>query len=224
MVSTAATQSANTAATASATTGNDALAKLSGDYTMFLKLLTSQMTNQDPLNPMDTSQYTQQLVQYSQVEQSIQQSSTLKDILARLSSQDMIQASSLIGRTVSYDSAATGLTAQAPANWSWTSAKPPASLSVTITNAAGQNVDVRTLDASAKSFSWDGTLANGTRAPDGLYSLSVAAKDASGEAITSTVSSHGVVQAVSLVDGALRLMVNGQSQDAGALLNIKSDS
>ncbi|CAA9508557.1 MAG: Flagellar basal-body rod modification protein FlgD [uncultured Sphingomonas sp.] len=42
-----------------------------GDFTMFLKLLTTQMQNQDPLSPMDTSQYTQQLVQYSQVEQSI---------------------------------------------------------------------------------------------------------------------------------------------------------
>ena len=51
---------------------------------MFLKLLTTQMQNQDPLSPMDTSQYTQQLVQYSQVEQSIQQNSTLKDILSSL--------------------------------------------------------------------------------------------------------------------------------------------
>lgn len=62
---------------------NPAAARL-GDFDMFLKLLTTQMQHQDPLSPMDTAQYTQQLVQYSQVEQSIQQTALLKEILARL--------------------------------------------------------------------------------------------------------------------------------------------
>lgn len=54
------------------TTQSNALSKLATDSTMFLKLLTTQMQNQDPLDPMDTSEYTAQLVQFSQVEQSIQ--------------------------------------------------------------------------------------------------------------------------------------------------------
>ncbi|MFC3215244.1 flagellar hook assembly protein FlgD [Novosphingobium panipatense] len=79
-------------ATAGATSG------LLADYNLFLKLLTTQMTNQDPLDPMDTSEYTAQLVQYSQVEQSIQQTGKLDDIMSQLLSQQMAQASSYIGR------------------------------------------------------------------------------------------------------------------------------
>jgi len=85
------------------------LAGLSKDYTMFLKLLTTQMQHQDPLDPMDTSEYTQQLVQYSQVEQSIQQTGALKDILSQLGAQQMSQASSFIGREARFDSAVAGL-------------------------------------------------------------------------------------------------------------------
>ncbi|WPR54578.1 flagellar hook capping FlgD N-terminal domain-containing protein [Streptomyces sp. S399] len=65
---------------------------IKADFNMFLKLLTTQMQNQDPLSPMDTSQYTQQLVQYSQVEQSVQQNTTLNSILSNLSNQGLTQA------------------------------------------------------------------------------------------------------------------------------------
>lgn len=214
------TQTIPNAAPPAASTGTDALAKLSGDYTMFLKLLTSQMTNQDPLDPMDTSQYTQQLVQYSQVEQSIQQSGTLKDILARLSGQDMIQASSLIGRTVSFSGPTTGLSAQTPASWTWTSARAVTTLSATITDAAGKAVDSRTLDPASGRFDWDGTLANGSRAPDGAYTLALTALDASGNPIATTIGGTGTVQSVSLVGNDLSLTINGVAQGARALTNI----
>ena len=70
---------------ASGGTGTTSLAKISGDYTMFLKLLTTQMQHQDPLSPMDTAQYTQQLVQFSQVEQAITQTGVLREIRDGLS-------------------------------------------------------------------------------------------------------------------------------------------
>lgn len=205
---------------APAASSDNALAKLSGDYTMFLKLLTTQMTNQDPLNPMDTSQYTQQLVQYSQVEQSIQQSATLKDILARLSSQDMIQTSSLIGRTVSYNDPSAGLTATAPAQWSWTSDRPPASLTASISDANGTIVDVRTLDPASGAFSWDGILANGARARDGSYTLSLNGLDNLGTAIPNHITGVGIVQGVSLRDNILSMTVNGQSFTASSLQDV----
>ncbi|MBB6122761.1 flagellar hook assembly protein FlgD [Sphingobium subterraneum] len=182
-----------------APSASNALAKLSGDYTLFLKLLTSQMTNQDPLDPMDTSQYTQQLVQYSQVEQSIQQSGTLKDILARLSSQDMIQASSLIGRAVSFDGSTAGLTSAAPARWTWTTAQRPTTLSATITDASGAVVDSRILDPASTSLDWDGMLPHGMRAPDGAYILALQALDAGGTSLPVTMSSRGTVSAVFVV-------------------------
>lgn len=197
-------------ASSSATTGQSGgIAQLSQDYTMFLKLLSTQMQNQDPLDPMDTSQYTQQLVQYSQVEQSIQQSGLLKDILGRLSSQDLTQASALIGRQIQYDGATAGLSADTPAHWTWSAARTPAKLTATISDAAGRAIETRTLDPAATTFDWNGALSGGGTAPAGVYSLALTATDSSGSAIAATVGGTGLVSSVSQQGGALGLSVNG---------------
>ena len=115
-----------TSATAAKTTTAAAAGTL--NQSDFLKLMTAQMQNQDPLDPMDTSEYTNQLVQFSQVEQTIQQTGTLRDILSRLSTQDMAQASGFIGREAQFASPVSGLSADAPATWGYSSARPAASL------------------------------------------------------------------------------------------------
>ena len=101
------------------------------DFNMFLKLLTTQMQNQDPLDPMDTSQYTQQLVQYSQVEQSIQHTGLLRDLLSRMPSNDMTQASGLIGREAEFESGVAGLS-DGPARWSWSLDRNAASITAEV--------------------------------------------------------------------------------------------
>lgn len=198
-----------TAASPTTSGQSGGIAQLSQDYTMFLKLLSTQMQNQDPLDPMDTSQYTQQLVQYSQVEQSIQQSGLLKDILGRLSSQDLAQASALIGHQIRYDGATAGLSADTPAHWTWSAARTPAKLTATITDAAGRTIDTRTLDPTATSLDWNGTLSGGGTAPAGVYSLALTATDSSGTAIAATVGGTGIVSSVSQQGGTLGLSVNG---------------
>lgn len=203
-------------------TGSAALSKTSADFNMFLKMLTTQMQNQDPLSPMDTSQYTQQLVQFSQVEQTIQQTQTLKDILTRLSTQDMAQASGFIGREAQFNSATAGLAGDAPATWGYSSAVEPAALVATITDASGSVVDTRALTPSGVSgrFAWDGTLANGKRAPDGAYTISFAAQDASGGALPVKTTSIGTVKDVVAADGSFSLGVNGVQLPAAALLRV----
>ncbi|WP_204269743.1 hypothetical protein, partial [Klebsiella michiganensis] len=81
----------------------------------------------------DTTQYTQQLVQYSQVEQSMAQTTTLKSILSALGTQNLTQASSLIGRAVEVDSPVSGLTDTRAAQWSWSTPRDAASVVATIT-------------------------------------------------------------------------------------------
>jgi flagellar basal-body rod modification protein FlgD len=183
---------------------------IGADFNLFLKLLTAQMQNQDPLDPMDTSEYTQQLVQFSQVEQSIQQSGTLKDILAKLATQDMAQASSFIGREVRFDTPIAGL-GDAPATWSYTTASKPASLTATVTDASGKVVHTETLTPEdAARYSWDGKLASGDKAPNGTYTLSLKAKDAAGKDITAVINSIGTVKDVVSTDGTnVMLGVNG---------------
>jgi len=199
-----------------------ALARNSADFNMFLKMLTTQMQNQDPLDPMDTSQYTQQLVQFSQAEQTIQQTGTLKDILSRLTTQDMAQASGFIGREAQFASPVSGLSAAAPAQWSYSAGRPVASLVATITDAAGKVVDTRTLDASgaAGRFTWDGKLANGARAADGAYTLSLTGADAGGTAVPISVNSFGVVGEVVTANGAVSLGVNGVQIPASTLIRV----
>ena len=73
-----------TSSNPTATNSTDpALKQLSGNFSTFLNLLTTQLKNQDPTSPMDTNQFTQQLVMYSQVEQQIQSNSNLKTLIAQ---------------------------------------------------------------------------------------------------------------------------------------------
>src|SRR5688572_32958290 len=74
-------QQAKNSGTSTTKTGDDALASLSGDYTNFLTLLTAQLKNQDPLSPMDATQFTQQLVQFSAVEQQINGNKKLDQLI-----------------------------------------------------------------------------------------------------------------------------------------------
>ena len=189
---------------------DNGLAKLSSDYTLFLRLLTTQMQNQDPLSPMDSSQYTQQLVQYSQVEQSIQQTGALKDILSRLSAQDMMQASALIGREAHYDGPVAGLLNSAAAQWNWSLPAKPASLTAIISDASGHEIERRTLAPDATSLSWDGSLALGGTAPSGSYTLALDARDASDNPLTAQLGAAGLVSSVSRRDdGTVSLSING---------------
>lgn len=204
---------------------DNGLAKLSSDYTLFLRLLTTQMQNQDPLSPMDSSQYTQQLVQYSQVEQSIQQTGALKDILARLSAQDMMQASALIGSQAHYDGATAGLAAGSSAQWSWSFSTTPASLTAIISDASGHEIERRTLAPDATSLSWDGSLASGGAAPSGSYSLTLDARDANGNPLTAKISASGLVAAVSrLDDGTVSLSINGTAVSLSAVRDFSLSS
>ena len=215
---------ATTAATGQQTLAAAASDTTSGaDFNMFLKLLTTQMQNQDPLDPMKTSEYTQQLAQYSQIEQTVQQSGTLKNILDRLSTQDMAQASGMIGRNAVFDSAVSGLGAQ-PATWNYTPDRAVSSLVATVTDAQGNVVNAQTIapaDATGQ-YSWDGTRSDGSRAPDGSYTLAVNATDSSGNAVPVTVNGTGTIDAVSQSSGALAFTVNGASLPMSSLLRVTS--
>ncbi|MCC6481172.1 MAG: flagellar hook assembly protein FlgD [Sphingobium sp.] len=204
---------------------DNGLAKLSSDYTLFLRLLTTQMQNQDPLSPMDSSQYTQQLVQYSAVEQSIQQTGALKDILARLSAQDMMQASALIGKLADYDGAQAGLGAGAPASWSWSFEGTPASLTAVISDASGHVIERRSLSPDTRALRWDGALSSGGTAAPGGYALALDAKDASGNMLAARIGASGLVGSVSRADdGAVTLMVNGATVPLSAVRNFTAST
>lgn len=190
------------------------------DFNMFLKLLTTQMQNQDPLDPMDTSEYTQQLVQYSQVEQSMQQTGVLRDILSRLSAADMAQASGFIGREAEFATNVAGLTDK-PAEWSYSLPREAASITATVTDSTGRAVATKILEPGREGrFVWDGTQDNGGAAPHGTYTLALKALDASGNPISAGLRSVGVVDNVTSVSGNVMLGVNGVELPSSVLVSV----
>lgn len=218
MTTVSSTSSSSSDSTSAATTS------LLSDYNLFLKLLTTQMTNQDPLNPTDTSEYTQQLVQYSQVEQQIQQNGTLTDILSQLTSSQMAQYSSFIGKDARFDSAVAGL-GDAPAHWTYYVNGTPASVTATISDASGKVVQTVTLDPTSQgSYEWDGTKADGTTAATGAYTLAVTATDAAGNTLDTTINSIAKVSDVVTDGSTIMLGVNGIRMSVDGLVALAASS
>ncbi len=191
------------------------------EFNMFLRLLTTQLQNQDPLDPLKSNEYTQQLAQYSQLEQTIQGNDTLKSILTRLSSQDSAQALGLAGRDVVLAGAEAGLGA-GPATWRYTADRSLAAVSGTISDANGRVVQNVVLPAGSAggSYAWDGGLANGNRAAPGRYSLALRGTDASGAAVPITVNATGRVGDVTIDNGVVGLDINGTNQPFGAVVRV----
>lgn len=198
--------------TAAAGAPKAATATLTADFNMFLKLLTTQLQFQDPLDPMDTSEYTQQLVSYSQVEQAIQQTGRLDQILARLSGQDLASASSYIGREVTAYQPTAALDAGG-AQWFYDlkSNADVAKLSILDRNGLAVRQINGPTTAGRHEIAWDGSDGNGRRLPPGNYTLRVEALTAAGQGVAANVGTYGVVTGVEALAGDIILNLGATS-------------
>ena len=201
---------AGTGTTPPATTGssNAATAQLSSNFSTFLTLLTTQLKNQDPTSPMDSNQFTQQLVMYSQVEQQIDTNTNLKSLLAQGNSQAAALATTYLGKNVSVTSGQASLAGGA-ANWTYSLGSAAAATTLTVTNASGQIVfnGPGETASGAHAFAWNGKDNNGNALPDGSYKLSVAASDANGTAVSASVASAGTVSQIDMTSGTPLLVI-----------------
>ncbi|GAA3997311.1 flagellar hook assembly protein FlgD [Sphingomonas humi] len=143
-------------------------------------------------------------MQYSQVEQSIQQTGVLRNMLDKMSGDDLTSAGQLIGRTAEFDSSVSSLSGQNQAEWRWTLPAKPATVDAEILDSAGKVVARPTVTAAASgTFRWTGQLDSGARAPDGAYVLKLTAKTADGTTLQPTLTSLGKVQEVVSREGEL---------------------
>ncbi len=186
--------------------------QLAGNFDTFLKLLTTQLQHQDPLSPMDTNQFTQQLVAFSQVEQQINTNNSLKTLINQGSSQTGAYAVSYLGKAVTVTNGNAPLTAGS-ATWNYNLGTQSAQTALTVTDASGNVVFSAPGETAAGShdFSWDGKNANGTQLPDGVYTLHVTAATSAGTDVTSAVSSKGVVGAVDMTGGTPKLLIGSMA-------------
>jgi len=201
-----ASQAANTAAANNAA----GTASLGQNFQTFLTLLTTQLQNQDPLSPMDTAQFTQQLVSFSEVEQQINTNTNLQNLIAMQNTSQAIAALPLVGQTINYSGDSAPL-ANGKASFSYTLPTDAAKATLTVKDSSGTVVftGAAQTKAGTYSFDWDGTTTAGTTAKDGDYTLSISAVDAGGKTITPTITASGKVDGVSVVNNVATFNVGG---------------
>lgn len=190
------------AAAASATFGKN--------FDTFLKLLTTQLQNQDPLSPMDTTQFTQQLVQFSSVEQSIRQNQNLETLIAFQKNAQSSSAVSYIGKTVEMSGDKVGLVGgQGTVTY-----QLPEAANRTIVNIYDKDGKLVTrMEGTSRqgenAVDWNGRSDTGAQLPDGDYKVEIVASDFAGRALRVNTALTGTVTDVHFVDGSTLLTVNG---------------
>ena len=179
--------------TANGTTTNGATKQLSETFDNFLLLLTKQLQHQDPLSPMDTNEFTSQLVQYTEVEQSI-------------STNQAMAAMSFLGTTIEAESNKIDLS-DGSAAFEYEMSTPTTGTTISIIDSSGKLVRVLEGEKAAGSHSyvWDGKDANGTALEEGVYSIQVTAKDHDGATVEFATRAVGKVTGVEIRQGQVLL-------------------
>ena len=163
---------------------------LAENFDTFLTLLTAQMQNQDPLAPLDSTEFTNQLVQFSSVEQQIQTNQSIESLLAATNASTGASLSGYLGQTVELNSTGTGFYGD-DVNWSYRLADDAAKATLVIQNIDGKVVYSEEVDGDAGSheFTWDGKDLNGDTVDDGqVYYAAITAEDANGDSIEAAVT------------------------------------
>ena len=187
-------------------------ATLAGNFQTFLTLLTTQLQNQNPLDPLDTNQFTQQLVQFAGVEQQLKTNDSLSQLVTLQQTTQATQALDFVGKTAVVDGA-TATMSQSSATWHL-NVPTSATVSISIANSTGQTVFTGQYTAGAGAdipFNWNGQGNDGTQWPDGKYTMTATGKDASGNSVGVAAQVQGTVSSVDLTQSPPLLTIDGSS-------------
>jgi flagellar basal-body rod modification protein FlgD len=203
------------------TTSNSSMDQLG--MNQFLNLFITQLQNQDPLNPMDSSDFTAQLAQYSSVEQLYGMNTTLTNIENTLTSQNQ-QRDDLgyIGKTVMADDNTMTVSNGTAQSGSYSL---DGSASVTIGVYDSQGNQVRTLyqgteDQGEHTVNWDGRDDAGNIVADGTYTFQINAQDENGLAVTSNTYVSGEVTGITYQNGTPYLMIGDKLLDSSKVIEV----
>lgn len=204
-----------------ATNGANTLAE---NFDNFMLLLTTQLKNQDPTSPMETNEFTQQLVAFTGVEQQILTNQYMEKQLAMNEVNQTSTAVSFIGKEVQARSDRLELKG-GRGDFAFELTAPAAEVSVAIVDSAGRVVHTNTLrnmPAGRNEMIWDGSADAGGKVNDGIYRVAVLAKDVLGNPLTSKTYTKGVATGVSMVTGQATIMVNGQNIPVSDIISVSS--
>jgi len=204
-------ESVTNSATAGAPSSITGTASLVDNFDTFLTLLTTQLQHQDPLSPMDSTEFTNQLTQFSQVEQAIMTNANLDDLLSLSQANQTLAAANYIGKTIE----ANGSTALLQDGTATMLVDLPTGVedaTVNVFNSTGEIIAALPISAESGPHTvvWNGKNSAGIQQPDGTYNFQVAAYDAANVPISG-------------IDTAFMGIVSGvTTDDQGTLLKVGS--
>jgi flagellar basal-body rod modification protein FlgD len=205
-------------------TGGDSM-----DQESFLRLLITQMQNQDPLNPMDNAEFTQQTTAFSQLEQTINIGETLTAMNEALNSQtqvdqNLIASASFIGKTVEYDTNVINVTSAGPSSVSYYASDGAVNGRMTIYNEEGSIaavVDTGMINKGTNAFSWDSEAAQGIELQEGMYSFSIEAYSPTGDPIEVALYGESKVKGITISGGQMYFEVDNGLVPADMVYSVK---
>lgn len=193
--------------TTNVASGSAPSAQINSDFEMFLQMLTAQMQYQDPLNPVDSTDYSTQLATFSGVEQAVLTNDLLRSLTTQMGAGNLVDMAALVGKEVR---------SSAPASFDGQpitllpSPSPIADTAeIVVRNEAGDEVQRLPLSPAAKTFDWAGVDADGSPMPTGLYQFEVVSTT-NGEVISQeAVEVYSTVNEVRLENGQTTLLLSG---------------
>lgn len=199
-------------------------AKLAKDLDSFITLLTTQLKHQDPLEPVDSTEFTSQLAQFAAVEQGIQTNANLEKLINFQSANQALAAVGFLGKHVEALSSTTALE-NGNATFGYALPQQADAVLVQIRNESG--ITVRTLsgttDAGKNIVDWDGKDSNGLQLPDGKYSIAVSAADEQGNQIQAQTFTVGIADSVEGNGGNAEITINGINVPLANVISVKSE-
>lgn len=202
-------QTAGSSANAGSRAGESA-ATLAGDFDQFLNLLTTQLKYQDPTDPVDTKEFTAQLVQFTQAEQLVHSNSNLETMIELQRNSQIADSANYIGKTIIADGHTAPLQ-DGKASYNYTLSADAEEVKIAIIDKGGNIVYTGNGDTGMGSheFIWDGRSNEGVPLPEGPYRIAITATDAADEVVDATSTISGRVDGVEITDGTLTLSVGG---------------
>jgi flagellar basal-body rod modification protein FlgD len=189
---------------------NKSKASIAENFDTFLSILTTQLKNQNPLEPLDTNQFTQQLVQFTSVEQQLKTNEYLEALILANQSVGQTQATSFIGKTITSSGANSELSG-GHAEWSYSLQNDAPKAYISIRDQSGRTLfsEQTSLGAGENTYVWDGVTSDGTSASDGTYSITIDARNEEGQYVPVSTQTTGVVDGVDFGSYEPILIVGG---------------
>ena len=215
--------SAKSAGASSPTGSPTSMTGLADQYDQFLTLLTTQLQNQDPLNPMDNKDMVNQLVNFASVEQQIKQNDNLESLIGLLNSSADAAALQYIGKDVQVEGDITHYDGEHDVTFGYTPPKDTEELTVKIYNSAGKVI--REFEGSTSNqrhtVTWDGTDVDGEPVDPGLYYFAIAAEDSEGKTVHGKVDISGRVTGTGTSDSGATLLIGDAEYSLSEVMSVR---